>query len=367
MKALLIIGTVCILLSACGENNYYTEDKDNPVYHPNTVFESFEDMASPSVSHLITKYRLDTIFHGEDDEFKRILLLRHWMKSVIPVEDYADPYPGAGNVEQILDYALEGQGYHCGHFMRVQNAIMSSFGYVTRTLGAGPGVQEARFAHHGTNEIWINKYNKWFMSDAKYDHHFEKDGIPLSALEIRNEYLKNEGADILMVKGPDRTPLEFDDEMDMAKTEFAQTYTWITWDTHNDIFTAWSDRKNLLIVYDDEYNQNNTWIRGTRPHWIYGSPESLRLVQERDAVYFTPNTIASRVKIDDNIAVIALVSDTPSLKEYQLKTLPGNEWAGINPEYELELKNQEYELLFRAVNHAGVAGPEHRIRIVNRK
>ena len=33
--------------------------------------------------------------------------------------------------------------------------------------------------HHGINEIWSNKYNKWFLSDAKYNHHFEKDGIPL--------------------------------------------------------------------------------------------------------------------------------------------------------------------------------------------
>ncbi len=367
MKTLLILGTLGILMSACGGNNYYIEDNDNPVYHRNTVFESFEDMSSPGISHLITKYRLDTIFHGEADEFKRILLLRNWIKSVIPIEDYADPYPGAGDVGKILDYALEGQGYHCGHFMRVQNAVMNSFGYVTRTLGAGPGVQEARFSHHGANEIWINKYNKWFMSDAKYDHHFEKDGKPLSALEIRNEYLKNEGADILMVKGPDRTPLEYDDEMDMEKTEFAQTYTWITWDTHNDIFTAWSDRKNMLIMYDDEYNQNNIWIRGTSPHWIYGSPENLRLVQDRNEIYFTPNTIASGVKIEDNIAVIGLESFTPSLKEYQLKTLPGNEWVGISPEYELRLRDQEYELVFRTVNYAGVAGPEHRIRIYNRR
>ena len=61
---------------------------------------------------------------------------------MIKINDFGDPYPGEGYVEGILDAALEGQGFHCGHFMKVQNGIMNAYGYVTRTLGAGPGVED---------------------------------------------------------------------------------------------------------------------------------------------------------------------------------------------------------------------------------
>ncbi len=352
-----------ILLSGCGQKNYHTVEVENPVYKPNKAFEAFEDMSSAKAEHLITKYRLDTIFHGETDEFKRILMLRHWIKSVIPIEDYGDPYPGQGNVELILDYAMKGQGYHCGHYMRVQNAVMTAMGYVTRSLGAGPGVQGTRFEHHGTNEVWSNTFNKWFLLDAKYDHHFEKDGVPLSAVEIRNEYLKNEAADIQMVKGVGRTPLDYDDEVDMSKKEFAQTYTWVTWDAFTNMFTDYPNHNVLLIMYGDTYYKNNTWIRGTKPHWVYGSPESLRVVEDINEIYFTPNTIASGVEINENTARIHLISDTPGFKEYQMKKLPEDKWETVDSEVKIDLRDKKYELIFRAVNYAGVSGPEHKVVI----
>jgi hypothetical protein len=362
IKVSLFLGLVFIFLQSCQERNYYIVEVDNPAYKPNKVFESFEDMASPKAAHLIAKYQLDTVVNSETDEFKRILLLRHWIKSVISILDYAPHYPGGGYVENILDHALQGQGYDCGYYMRVQNAIMSSFGYVSRTIGAGPGVKGVKDGHHGINEIWLNQYNKWFLSDAKYDHHFEKDGIPLSALEVRNEYLKNGGADILKVKGPERIPLEFDEEMGWDKIEFVETYTWISWDAYSDIFTVWPDYKQLLLMYEDDFHRNNTWYRGGRPHWSYGTGY-LKLVQERDQIYFTPNTIASEIEIEGNIARIQLVSDTPNLKEYQVKKLPGDEWIKTDPSFVMELKKRRYELLFRTVNFAGVTGPVHRIII----
>ena len=363
IKALLLLASFYIFLQSCQERNYHIVEVDNPAYKPNKVFETFEDMASPKAAHLIAKYRLDTVVNGETDEFKRILLLRHWITSVIPMDWTTGHYPGDGYVELILDHALKGQGYHCGHFMRVQNAIMNSFGYVTRTLGAGAGVQGTFFTHHGANEIWSNQHNKWFLSDAEFDHHFEKDGIPLSALEVRNEYLKNKAADIINVKGPDRTQCDFDEEIGMTSTEFAGTYTWITWDSNNDIYTAWPDYKTKLIMYDDEYYKTNTWIRGSRPHWIYGSPEDLHLVQDSDELYFTPNTIGSRVDIKGNSVLISLMSDTPNLKEYQVRKFPGDKWVKAGPVFETGLKGREYELAFRAVNLAGVSGPVHWIKI----
>jgi hypothetical protein len=363
MKANFLIITLSFLLLGCGKRQYERIEVSNPVFIPNTEFQSFEDLTSPKFKHLIEKYRLDTIFHGETDEFKRVLLLRHWIKSVIKINDFGDPYPGEGYAEGILDAALKGQGYHCGHFMTVQNAIMNAFGYVTRTLGAGPGVKGGPDGHHGINEIWLNQYHKWFLSDAKYDHHFEKNEIPLSALEIRDEFLKNKAADIVKVKGPERIPFDIDAETGYSREQNAQTYTWIEWHGHNDMFTVWPNHQELLIMYEDEYFKNHTWIWGEKPHWAYAKPEFMKLVQDRNKIYWTPNTIASQVDINGDIAHIVLRSETPNLKEYQMKDLSTGEWGKVEDNFDLKLKKRKYELVFRTVNLADVAGPEHKIII----
>jgi len=154
---------VLLVMLICKGKEYRVVEVKNPIFIKNTAFNHSEDLSSPKFQKLINKYQLDSIFHGEIDEFKRILLLRYWIKTVIKIEDYGDPYPGDGYVEGILDAALEGTGFHCGHFMKVQNAIMNAYGYVTRTLGAGPGVIGGPDGHHGINEIWLNKYKNGFF------------------------------------------------------------------------------------------------------------------------------------------------------------------------------------------------------------
>lgn len=366
MKATFLPALLWIMLSGCSHQDYIIEKVNNPQFKPNVEFLGYENLNHPGFHHLKEKYQLDTIFHGETDEFKRILLLRHWIRSVVSIDDHGDPYPGDGYVEGILDAALEGQGFHCGHFMKVQNGIMNAYGYVTRTLGAGPGVKGGPDGHHGVNEIWLNDYHKWFLSDAKYDHHFEKDGIPLSALEIRNEYLKNRAVDIVRVKGPERISTPYDPETGTSWERSAQTYTWIEYHTHNDMFTVWPEHETLLSMYEDGYFRDHTWIWDDKPHWAYDNPGFMRRVNDRDAIEWTPNTLASEVRIKGNVASISLFSDTPNLKEYQMRAVPSEKWEGVEDSFELDLGRTGQVLHFRAMNLAGVSGPLHKI-VISRK
>jgi len=366
MKATFLPALLLIVTAGCNNPEYSLEKVDNPIFKPNIEFIGHEDLNHPGFQHLKEKYQLDTIFHGETDEFKRILMLRHWIRTVITIDDHGDPYPGSGYVEGILDAALEGQGFHCGHFMKVQNGIMNAYGYVTRTLGAGPGVKDGPDGHHGINEIWLNDYQKWFLSDAKYDHHFEKDGLPLSAMEIRDEYLKNRAADIIRVKSPERIPTAYDPETGTSWERSAQTYTWIEYHTYNDMFTVWPEHETLLSMFEDEYFQNHIWIWDDKPHWAYDKPEFMRLVSERDAFEWTPNTLTSEVRLKGKNARIKLFSDTPNLKEYQMRATPSQKWEPVEDSFELDLSADRYELQFRAMNLAGVSGPLHKI-VVSRK
>ena len=364
-KFILLAIMAISILSCDSPNTYHTVKVDNPAFAPNTAFVGFEDLNSPKFEALKEKYQLDTLFHGETDELKRILLLRDWIRNHIQIND-PGPHPGDGSCESILDHALTGSGYHCGHYMVVQNAIMNAYGYVTRCLGAGPGGQDGHDGHHGINEIWLNKYHKWFLSDAKYNSHFEKNGIPLSALEVREEYLKNKAAGITRVTGPARTVVDADAEYKMTKEEFARTYTWIEWDMYNTRYIQWPNDSAQLIMYNDGYFTSHKWIWDGKPHWAYNTAY-MNLVSDRNAIEWTPNTISSTVVIEGNKARIELTSNTPNLKTYRLREAQGENWKDVPRVTELPLVKDKYEIVVQAVNLEDVTGPEHRIVIARRQ
>ncbi|HUQ67730.1 MAG TPA: transglutaminase domain-containing protein [Flavitalea sp.] len=347
------------------------EDTSNPMFRNNTAFESYEDLSLQKFDSLRQKYQTDTIFHGEQDEFKRVLLLRDWIRKVIHIQDYGDPYPGDGYAERILDAAIKGQGFHCGHYMVVQNAIMNAYGYVTRCIGSGPGIKGGPDGHHGINEIWLNKYHKWFLSDAKYNHHFEKNGIPLSALEVRDEYLKNKAADVVLVKGAKRTPIESDGIADSlgiyvknTRADFARWYTWIEWDKINNRYSSWPNFTNKLNMYRDDYFKNHVWIWDGKPHWAYNT-DVMNLVDSREAIEWTPNTISGTVAVKDQSATISLKSVTPNFKEYQMKDLSEGTWVKCDSVVTLPLEKDRVEVAFHAVNAANVAGTDYKVLLTS--
>ena len=365
MHKIYTLSFLCFILLHCQEKKtYYVEDIQNPPYAENILFKTYEDIALPKFSSLIEKYRLDTIFKGEEDEFTRLLLVRQWLSDVIRINNDG-PYRGEGHADKILDAALEGDGFHCGHFMIVQNAILNAFGHVTRCLGAGPGKIDMPDSHHGMNEVWVNDLNKWVLWDAKYNHHFEKNGLPLSALEVRDEYLKNKAKDILLMKGVNRIPVEYDSVFTRSKEGFAQTYAWIEWEKQGNRHSVWPNFNSELYMYEDDYFKNNTWIWDGKPHWAYNT-SFMNPVPDRKAIEWTPNTIASEVMIKNDSAIISLKSDTPNLKEYQMKSLSHPAWITTDDTILLILEKDEYFLTFRTLNLAGLSGPEHHISIKSR-
>lgn len=367
---LVLLPLMILLLFNCRQKQSEIKT-NNPKYKANTAFTSAEDLSSPRFSNLKSKYQLDTIFQGEQDEFKRILLLRNWIREVVDISDFEESYPDEGYCENILDAALTGQGFHCGHYMIVQNGIMNAYGYVTRCLGAGPGVKGGPDGHHGINEIWSNQFQKWFLSDAKYNHHFEMNNIPLSALEIRDQYLKNKAADVILVKGPDRVRITEDGVANaqgevilVPKERFAQTYTWLEWESVNNRFSQWPENSSALAnlnMYADEYFKSNSWIWDGKPHWAYNT-KNMILVDNREAIEWTPNTINTTITTAGNVATVQLASDTPNLKSYQMKDETGA-WRNVSPTLEIKLRSGDEERIFRTMNLAGVTGPLHYVRL----
>jgi hypothetical protein len=331
----------------------------NPAYHSNQLFFAFENYHSPRMKHLREKYGLDAVVAGEADEWKRILLLRNWIHAHIRIEN-ENPTRTRLETFALLDAALAGGAFECTHFSIVQHAVLNSFGYVTRRLGAGPGLKE-NGGHHGINEVWVNKLSKWVLVDSKYDLHFEKDSVPLSALEIRDEVWKDGGKSVVLRYGPERKTTTDDPAVEKEKPT-AETYRWVSFETSTNRFTIYpATLSSTLVLLDDENFRNNVWYRGGKPAWFYNTPYALRTTQ-RDWIEWTPNVIASRVRVDGEKARVSLASFTPNFKTFQMRIGEGT-WRNCEDELDVPLVKGTNRFVFRTVNLFEVTGPEHRVQI----
>lgn len=337
---------------------------ENPACRMSEFFVSFEDLRSPRFEELNERYGLDDVAGDEKDEFKRILRLRHWTRGRMKVGSPVTPT--RGDAFAILEAAGKGGQFQCGQFMVVQNAVMNAQGYVTRCLGAGPGGETLKLAgHHGVNEVWSNTLCKWFVSDAKYDIHFEKDGLPLSALDIRDELLKNGAKDVAIIQGPGRRTPE---DIDWAAR--CRTYTWVSWETqgnrHSNFPRFFS---SVLAVYEDEHFRENVWCRAVGgkvvKHWAYGADYFIP-VRRRGWIEWTPNVLRVKARTKGQTARVEIRSCTPNFKEYQIRE-EGGTWKRTDERFSLRLSRPRHEWRLRSVNLAGVTGPEHRLVIERRK
>jgi hypothetical protein len=347
--------------SSWGEDGQFVAvPVENPRYCGNELFRAFENFHSPRIRELRARYALDTVVASETDEWRRILLLRHWIKSTIAIEN-ANPTQTRGDSFAILDAARQGGKFHCTHFSIVQHAVLNSFGYVTRRLGCGPGLKDDG-GHHGVNEVWVNRFSKWVLIDAKYNAHFEKNGIPLSALEIRDEVWKDGAQSVQCVVGPDRRSMTPDSETGKMETR-PDTYRWCSWETDTNRFTTFPARAtSTLFVLEDAIFRNNTWHRDGKRHWAYGTPYLIK-IPRRDWIEWTPNVITSKVTIQQGTTRVFLSACTPNFRSFQLRDNHGT-WRDCDEVVELPLNSQNrHRFLFRTINRFDVPGPEHQVEI----
>ena len=359
--AVFVVGVAHRFAAAQEGGRFVPRRLKNPVFHNNELFRAYEDYHSGRVKLLRERYQLDKVVEGETDEFKRILLLRHWMNANIAI-DNKNPTKTRGDTFAILDAARKGGKFHCAHFSIVQHAILNSFGYVTRRLGCGPGLKKkGQSGHHGVNEVWVNAFAKWMIIDAKYDIHFEKAGVPLSALEIRDEIWRDGGKSVVTVLGPTRKPIVPKDTPGDSWGK-PDTYRWCSWETSTNRFTTFpAPLTSTIVMYEDDIFRNNVWYRDGKPMWAYNTPYLVKTTR-REWIEWTPNVIASTTKVKGGRADVFLKSFTPNFRTFQMKTGDG-EWTDCDERVTPTLRKDVNRFAFRTVNLFGVTGPEHRVKV----
>jgi len=328
--------------------------------HSRYPFESFE-FTDPRLVELREKYHLEGVIKGASDEWTAQQLLKDWVYRRIPG---GTPVSGPGTAMEILDRAAKGEKFYCTYYAITYVEAAHALGWQARKIGVDrkhPGGYLLGSSHHGVAEVWSNQFCKWVLMDSQSNLHFEKEGVPLNAYEIRAEWLLNEGDDVDHIVGAPPHTIEKNPAMvwSVPDSDEIATYYWIY--VQDSVLVNSTDSKFLLL--EDEHNVGEIWFQNdgelghTQFHNAY-LKNRFEPTNRIDDLYWTVGIVEMEVAGSERGLVhLKLGTYCPNFTAYQ-KTSDGATWQKTEQTLDWPLKSGWNTLGLRTVNSAGVTGPE---------
>jgi hypothetical protein len=243
----------------------------------------WEDFNNSEVTRFCRDYKLQQITQSAETEFEKQMSIKTWCHNVLkngtPSRDYSDL-----TSREILEDAQEGKEFWCTQYSLLFLQVGVALGFYTRRLGVD-SQDKQKDMHHGVCDIWTDEFKKWYIVDAQNNIHYEKDGVPLNALEIRNEYIKNKASNVVGILGNHKEQVHFDENSYGYSTP--SNYYWFFISLRNNFFEEPGIYNTKALLWEDDYNKDEIWYRGggkndeISPHPMYES-QFVRTSKELD-------------------------------------------------------------------------------------
>jgi hypothetical protein len=319
-----------------------------------------------TLARLRRKYSLERVAAAGRDEWSSQLLLKEWVHKAIPGGTPAVSY---NNALEILEHAAHGEPFWCTHYTISYAECAAALGWQVRKIGVDRphGPEGMGSSHHGVAEVWSNQFRKWVVIDAQSNLHFERAGIPLSAWEIRAEWLRDAGKSVdhmvgvppqLVKKNPAMSWRHFTEDE-------TSTYFWIYVENRVLAPEKDSDEKVQLILPQDKANAGLIWYQNGEPE-AKGSQLHVGYLQNRfvptqriEDVYWTVGVIEAIITgVSDSAIRFSLDSYCPGRSGYEV-SIDGVRWNLVKDERNVAwpLKANWNSLRLRTVGKGGVTGP----------
>ncbi|MCU0917791.1 MAG: transglutaminase-like domain-containing protein, partial [Planctomycetes bacterium] len=278
----------------------------------------FDSFDNPKLKELRERYRLDAVVAPGKDEFERQVLLLDWVHHRF--QKFGRPSTEARGALEILRAIDEGHAFFCSHYAHVFVSAAASLGWIDRELALRrhQDSPQGGSTEHSPTEIWSNQYRKWVMMDPTAHMCIEKDGLPLNAYEIRQEWFYREGHDLVFVIGKERQKYRKSDlpiflgrfagfgDLTVPADELCK-YGFIGYIPNTNLMDAGLDYGQMFITKDQ-------LCAGTRWHQ--------RIAPPNPAVdpYFPVNQAAVTLVREEDQLRVALQTLTPNFQAYQART-----------------------------------------------
>jgi hypothetical protein len=325
------------------------------------------DYDDPALAALRNKYPLNQVVSQGRDEWHSQLLLKEWVHKMIPG---GTPKVSYNNALDILEHAARGEPFWCTHYTITYAECAAALGWQSRKIGVDRkhGPEGMGSEHHGVAEVWSNQFRKWVVIDAQSNLHFEKAGLPLSAWEIRAEWLKDGAKSVEHVVGVPPRAVKKNPAIlfwNHAEDE-TSIYFWLYVEDRVLASKSGHTEPARLIFPQDKANASLIWYQnsdpGTKGSEIHqGYLRNRFVTTERiEDVYWTVGvTEATLTGVANQSIHLSLDSYCPNRTGYEVSH-DGVRWEPVKNEQFVPwlLKPKWNTLRLRTVSRGGVTGPE---------
>lgn len=313
----------------------------------------FDAHDNPKLKSLRERYQLDAVVAPGRDEFDRQVLLLDWVHRRF--KKFGRPTSPARGALDVLEANDAGHTFFCAHYADVFVSAAASLGWVDRCLAlrrpdhVGEGSTE-----HSSTEIWSNQYRKWVMFDPTFAMYAEKDGAPLNAFELREEWFRRDGRDLVFVVGKERRRYRKAD-LPVVRNTFPgfgdlsvdasalNVYAFIGYIPNTNLMDGGPDYARMFITHD-ELCAGTKWHKRTVPADPARDP------------YFPINQSALTLKPEGAALRVGVKTMTPNFDTF-LNSMDGGAWEPVGDSFTWTPHAGANTLRVKAVNTFGVDGP----------
>jgi len=339
----------------------------------------YESFGARGLKELRRRYALNKLIAKGKTEFEQILLLRDWVS-----RRWDHGYCNVDNWSKTgLDYlrrAAKGECFTCAVYALTLTEILTAMGFPARNITMaqantdfiGPDDEIG----HCVTEVWSNQFRKWVVLDADSAAHFELDGIPLSALEVRNAWINKKWKKVAFVRGkhipkivsmgpPDTPPLaQLQANMKrFVKYNTMEYYHNLEFHMSNRHFTP-TRRRAPLLVWSDQHSPP----RIVRQN-VAVDPTARVTTELKDDIYYTLNHAHIRLHCPRRskgkpvpTLIVRLNTETPWFAHFDAR-LDGKKWRKRPRRFTWNLHNGVNVIEVRPVNQFGREGIVSRVTV----
>ena len=313
----------------------------------------FDSYDNPKLKELRERFRLDEVVAPGRDEFERQVLLLDWVHTRF--RKFGRPTSDARGALDILAANDAGHTFFCAHYADVLVSAAASLGWVDRALALRrPDHIGSGSTEHSSTEIWSNQHRKWVMFDPTFAMYAEKDGVPLNAFELRQEWFHRDGRDLVFVVGKERRRYRKSD-LPVLRGRFPgfgdltldpsglNVYAFIGYIPNTDFMDSGKDYGRMFIT-QDKLCDGTKWHRRDVPADPAAEP------------YFPIGQAALALTPEGEGFRVGLKTVTPNFKMF-LARVDGGAWEPVNTGFRWTPRGATGQLEVKAVNHFGVEGP----------
>ena len=245
----------------------------------------------------------------------------------------------------------------CTHFSVIFTQCALALGYNAR---------EVILDHHCVAEIWSNELGKWILmdtgnsTDPTLNCHFERDGVPLSALEIRRLWKAGKEAEIDVVYTTPRGRITGDKIGGKDQCNFTNFRRFCIPFRNNHLVSPFPGEleHGQAHYYADQYLW---WEDEAVP---VQSPEYGNTSARPEDFYWALNKTGIDLQQTDapGTLQVTLDTETPNFETFMV-SIDGGDWDASPAAFEWKLHAGENALRAKSVNKFGVAGGESVARL----